>query len=181
MKSIFLFLGIILSLISISEAQEAAVLRVGDDAPSFTLPYATKDSIARVRLRLDTITTSKRVLIAFYPADWSSGCTKEFCVMRDNLAQLSDLKVELLAISGDYIFSHHEWAKANNFSFKLLSDHDHAVARKYNSYNHESGYNKRTVYLVDIGGKISYIDLNYSVSDDRSFKKLRAAIEGVPK
>lgn len=181
MKFGSIIVAIVILTISIATAQEPAPLRVGDKAPGFTLPYATKDSIAKEKLNIELLTKAKRAVIAFYPADWSGGCTKEFCTMRDNLSLLSDLNVELLAVSGDYLFSHREWARHQNFPFKLLSDHDHAVAKRYGSYNGESGYNRRTVYLIDIGGNISYIDLNYSVSDDRSFNKLRSAVQGVPK
>jgi peroxiredoxin len=162
-------------------AQQMAMLKIGDTAPSFSLPYATKDSVSRGKITLSDMTKNQKVILAFYPADWSGGCTKEICLLRDNFKSLADLNTEVFAISGDYIFSHYEWAKFHNLPFKLLSDHDHSVAKMYSSYNAEYGYNKRTVYIVDVGGKISYIDLNYSVSDDKSFKKLRAALEGLRK
>ncbi|MBI4418857.1 MAG: redoxin domain-containing protein, partial [Ignavibacteriales bacterium] len=73
--------------------------------------------------------------MAFYPADWSPGCTKELCTFRDSLARLQEPNVEILAISGDYVWSHHAWAKHHEFPFKLLSDHRHTVARLYASSN----------------------------------------------
>lgn len=179
---------LILSIISLSAlfiqlltAQQETMLKIGDTAPSFSLPYATKDSVSRGKITLSNITEKQKIILAFYPADWSGGCTKEVCTLRDNFKSLADLNTEVLAISGDYIFSHYEWAKFHNLPFKLLSDHDHSVAKMYSSYNAEYGYNKRTVYIVDVGGKISYIDLNYSVSDDKSFKILRTALEGLRK
>ncbi|HTP13544.1 MAG TPA: redoxin domain-containing protein, partial [Bacteroidota bacterium] len=108
---------------------------VGTVAPDFTLPYATRDSIARTPLTLSKIVGSRTIVIAFYPADWSGGCTKEMCTMRDNFGSLQSLDAEVLPISGDYVFAHHQWAKDENFQFKLLSDHLHAVAREYASFN----------------------------------------------
>jgi len=58
----------------------------------------------------------------------------------------------------------------HNLPFKLLSDHDHTVAKLYNSYNEKSLYNKRTVYVINKQGKIAYADLQYSVADLKTSK-----------
>ena len=160
-------------------AQEgrAKELKIGDRAPDFLLPYATKDSVSEDSLKLSSVVGKKNVILAFYPADWSGGCTKEMCAMRDNFTVLSDIGAEVIAISGDYAFSHHEWAKQLNLPFKLASDHLHKVARTYNSYNEAYGWNKRTVYVIDKQGKIAYIDLEYKVRDMNSYNKLQEALK----
>ena len=96
--------------------------------------------------------------------------------MRDNFAALEDLNAEILAISGDYVWSHYEWAKYHRLPFKLLSDHDHSIAKIYSSYNERSLYNKRTVYVIDKQGMIAYADLQYSVADLTDFENLKAAL-----
>lgn len=172
-------LGLILFplfLFLIHPASGQTEMRVGDDAPEFALPYATRDSIARTPLKLSEYAGKRNVVLAFYPADWSGGCTKEVCTLRDEFGNLQSLNAEVLAISGDYVFSHHEWAKYHNLPFKLLSDHSHDVAKKYNSYNEKSGMNRRTVFVVDRTGTIVYVDLEYSVRDDGSFNKLKDAL-----
>jgi peroxiredoxin Q/BCP len=116
------------------------------------------------------------VVLAFYPADWSTGCTSEVCTFRDNFSALEGLDAEILAISGDYVWSHFEWAKHHNLPFKLLSDHDHTVAKLYNSYNEKSLYNKRTVYVINKQGKIAYADLQYSVADLKDFEDVKNAL-----
>lgn len=169
-----------LALLLGSGSQDSSVpLKVGDPAPDFSLPYATKDSIASDDLKLSDLIGKRNIVLAFYPADWSGGCTKEVCTLRDNFASLSDLNAEILGISGDYQFSHHEWAVHHNLPFKLVSDHQHAVAQRYSSYM-DSGFNKRTVYVIDKKGKIAYIDLQYSVRDMASFEKLKAALKSLP-
>ena len=160
-------------------AQDQSEPAVGSMAPDFNLPYATKDSIARTPLKLTDFVGKSAVVIAFYPADWSTGCTKEVCTMRDNFAALESLNAEILAISGDYVWSHHEWAKYQNLPFRLLSDHAHAVAKLYNSYNEKSLYNRRTVFVVDKQGKIAYENMKYSVADMQDFEKLKAALAAV--
>lgn len=159
--------------------QEQAGPVVGSVAPDFTLPFATKDSISRIPIKLSNFEGKRAVVIAFYPADWSTGCTKEVCTMRDNFAALENLNAEILAISGDYVWSHHEWAKYQNLPFRLLSDHAHAVAKLYNSFNEKSLYNKRTVFVVDKQGKIAYANMAYSVADLQDFNKLKDALAAV--
>lgn len=161
------------------QAQEEVQLVVGDRAPDFSLPYATKDSIAKSPLKLADFIGKKAVILAFYPADWSTGCTKEVCSLRDNFAGMQELDAEILAISGDYVWSHHEWAKFHNLPFRLLSDHAHSVAKQYASYNEKTLRNHRTIFVIGKNGKIAYFNLAYSVADDRDFLKLRAALQGL--
>lgn len=154
-----------------------APLKVGDPAPNFTLPYATRDSVARDSLKLSALLGKGSVVLAFYPADWSGGCTKEVCMLRDNFAALGALHADIVGISGDYVFSHHEWAKHHDLPFRLASDHNHAVAKQYGSHIDAVGYNRRTVYAIDKTGKIAYFDLAYSVRDTVSFGKLQDALK----
>jgi len=149
---------------------------VGATAPDFSLPFATKDSVGEGNLKLSSLVGTKNIILAFYPADWSGGCTKEVCTLRDNFSALAELNADVVAISGDYEYSHHEWAKNYNLPFILVSDHKHETARAYNSYNETTGYNKRTVFIIDKNGKITYADLMYSVRDAESFEKLKKAL-----
>lgn len=151
-------------------------LKVGDAAPRFTLSYATKDTIVKDGFSLASAIGKSNIILAFYPANWSGGCTKEMCTMRDSFTELSKLGAEVYGISGDYVFSHREWAKHLNLPFALLSDHDHAVANAYHSYNPETGYNKRTVFVIDRNGRIAYLDLEYKAGTLDSFNKLKAAL-----
>ena len=169
--------GFIISLVVSSAAQS---LSVGSVAPDFSLRYATRDSVASSPIRLSAILGGKAIVLAFYPADWSGGCTKEVCGFRDDIAALDGLGVDVLAISGDYVYSHHEWAKHHNLPFRLLSDHDHAVAKLYQSFNERTGYNKRTLFVVDRAGILAYVDLEYSVRDDADYRALVAALKLIP-
>jgi peroxiredoxin len=153
--------------------------RVGDPAPDFTLPAATRDTILMSGVRLSDSFGKAAVVLAFYPADWSGGCTREMCTMRDSFEELSTLHALVYGISGDYVYSHREWAKHLGIPFMLLSDHDHTVARAYGSYNPDRGSNRRTVYVINKEGKIGYADLDYRVDTLDSFKKLTEALKGL--
>ena len=157
----------------------AAAPKVGQPAPDFKLPYATQEALHMKPDEQMSLASQrgKNVILAFYPADWSGGCTTEVCTLRDTFAELSKLNATVLAISGDYVFSHQEWAKHHNLQFPLLSDHDHAVAKMYDSYMAEYGFNKRTVYLVDKEGVVRYVNLAFKAGDKKDYDALRAELE----
>ena len=152
-----------------------AAPKVGEAAPDFKLPYATQEQIyfkPEERLSLSSM-RGKNVILAFYPADWSGGCTKEVCTLRDTFAELAKLNANVLAVSGDYVFSHHEWAKFHKLQFPLLSDHDHKVARAYGSYNEAVGFNNRTVFLIDKDGVVRYSNLEFKAGDANDYSRLK--------
>ena len=149
--------------------------KVGQAAPDFRLPYATLEKIylkPEEYLSLSGM-RGKNVILAFYPADWSGGCTKEVCTLRDTFAELAKLNATVLGVSGDYVFSHHEWAKFHKLQFPLLSDHDHKIARLYGSFNESVGYNKRTIFLIDKDGIVRYSNLEFKAGDINDYNRLR--------
>jgi peroxiredoxin len=149
--------------------------KVGQAAPDFRLPYATQEQIYLKPEEYLALSgqRGKNVILAFYPADWSGGCTKEVCTLRDTFAEMSKLNATVLGISGDYVFSHQEWAKFHKLQFPLLSDHDHRVARLYDSYMEGVGFNKRTVYLIDKEGVVRYVNLDFKAGDANDYSRLR--------
>lgn len=156
----------------------AGAPKVGEAAPDFSLPYATQEKYFLDPKEYMTLMSlrGKNVILAFYPADWSGGCTKEVCELRDTFAELGKLNATVLGISGDYAFSHHEWAKFHKLQFPLLSDHDHKVAKLYESYMEERGYNKRTIYLIDKDGIVRYINLAFKAGDKADYDAIRAEL-----
>src|ERR687894_1162863 len=153
--------------------------KVGEAAPDFKLPYATQEKIftkPEEQMSLSGL-RGKSLILAFYPADWSGGCTTEVCTFRDTFMEFGKLNAVVLGISGDYVFSHHEWAKHHKLPFPLLSDHDHTVAKAYDSYMEQYGFNKRTVYLIDKEGVVRYVNLAFKASDKKDYDALRAELE----
>jgi peroxiredoxin len=178
MKSLYIIaLFLVASSFLMAQVETVKGPDVGEAAPDFTLPFATKEGVSQTNITLSSLFGGKNIILAFYPADWSGGCTKEVCSLRDDFESLSKLNAEILAISGDYQYSHYEWAKFHNLPFKLASDHNHIVAKEYNSFNQDNGFNRRTIYLIDRHGNIQYIDLQYSVKDSKSFERLKEALK----
>jgi peroxiredoxin len=160
-------------------AAAAAAPKVGEAAPDFKLPYATQEKLfmkPEEQMSLSGL-RGKNVILAFYPADWSGGCTTEVCTFRDTFMEFGKLNAVVLGVSGDYVFSHHEWAKHHKLPFALLSDHDHAVARAYASYNDKYGLNNRTVYVIDKEGVVRYVNLAFKAGDKKDYDALRAELE----
>lgn len=151
----------------------AAPPKVGDPAPDFTLPFASQDTINFDGVTLSDYHGEYPVVLAFYPADWSPGCTTQMCNFRDNFSAFNAIDAEIFGISGDYVFSHKAWIDSMGFQFKLLSDHQHKVAQMYESYRPKLGMNKRTVFVVAPDGTISYIDMEYSPGDPADFDALQ--------
>ncbi len=156
-----------------------AAPKVGEAAPDFKLPYATQEEIHLKPEEWLALSAQhgKNVILAFYPADWSGGCTKEVCTLRDTFAELAKLNATVFGISGDYVFSHHEWAKFHKLPFALLSDHDHKVARMYGTYNEAAGFNNRSVFLLDKQGVVRYANLAFKAGDKADYDTLRAELE----
>jgi len=152
-------------------------LKVGDRAPYFRLPYATRtQQDSKARIGSDDF-TDRRYLIAFHPADWSDVCSRQAQGYRENLKSFEDFGVEVLLISGDYIFSRHEWAKHLNLPFYLLSDHKHEMGKAFGIYDDISGFDTRSAFLVGPDGRIEYINSHYNAENDKDFHELKAAIE----
>ena len=160
-------------------APVAAAPKVGEAAPDFKLPYATQEKLFMKPDEQMTLASlrGKNVILAFYPADWSGGCTTEVCTFRDTFMEFGKLNAMVLGISGDYVFSHQEWAKHHKLPFPLLSDHDHRVAKAYDSYMEQYGFNKRTVYLIDKEGVVRYVNLAFKAGDKKDYDALRAELE----
>lgn len=149
---------------------------VGEDAPDFRLPWASKDSLGAVEddfvLRRQG---GKVTVIAFYPRDFTSGCTAEMRTFTDRYADLFGGDVVVVGISADSLESHRQFAASVGAPFRLLSDPGQRVAARYGSKG-DNGYNRRTVYVIDARGRVAYRDMRFGALDPKSYDRLRAAV-----
>lgn len=107
-------------------AADPVDLKVGDAAPVFSV----KDDSAEDWKSADHV--GKKILVVyFYPADMTNGCTKQACGFRDDMAKLSDKDVEVVGVSGDTVRNHQLFKKAHGLNFALLADTDGKVAEKF--------------------------------------------------
>jgi len=117
-------------------------LAPGDPAPDFTLPDADGHPVSLASFR------GQRVIVYFYPAALTPGCTKEACDFRDNLADLNAQSVAVLGISPDQPSKLAKFRDKEGLTFPLLSDPDHAVLQAYGAYGEKVLYGKKTVGVI---------------------------------
>lgn len=104
-------------------------MAVGDLATDFELPDATGTP-----RRLTELLTQGPVVLFFYPAAMTGGCTAEACHFRDLSAEFAALGAQPVGISSDRPEKQHTFATTNAFGFPLLSDADHAVAKSFGAW-----------------------------------------------
>ena len=117
-------------------------LAPGDPAPDFTLPDADGHPISLSMLR------GTRVIVYFYPAAMTPGCTKEACDFRDNLADLNDAGLAVLGISPDQPAKLAKFRDKEGLTFPLLSDPDRSALEAYGAYGEKKLYGKTTVGVI---------------------------------
>ncbi|MGE5091104.1 MAG: peroxiredoxin [Bacillota bacterium] len=149
---------------------------VGTDAPDFRLPWASKDSLGAVE---DDFVLRKQggkvVVLAFYPKDFTSGCTAEMHTFTDRYADLFPGDVVVVGISADSLESHRQFAASVGAPFRLLSDPSQRVSAMYGSKG-DQGYNRRTIYVIDAQGRVAYRDMRFGALDPKSYDRLKAAV-----
>ena len=134
---LFACIGFIIATISVSGQQG---LKVGDKAPSFKAP-ADDGSTWDIKKFLG----EKYIVVYFYPAAMTGGCTKQACAYRDHKEDLQSAGIEVVGISGDKIESLKLFKQAENLNFTLLSDEKGDIARLFGVPVGAGGAIKRTV------------------------------------
>ena len=146
-------------------------LSPGDTAPAFTLPDADGKDVSLSDFR------DRKVVVYFYPAASTPGCTKQACDFRDNLAELNDAGFAVIGISPDKPEKLARFRDAEALTFPLLSDPSRSVLEAYGAYGEKTLYGKkitgviRSTFVVDEAGKIE--QALYNVKATGHVAKLR--------
>jgi peroxiredoxin Q/BCP len=119
-----------------------ARLAAGDAAPDFTLPDADGNAVTLSSLR------GRRVVVYFYPAAMTPGCTKEACDFRDSLASLAASGFAVLGISPDAPAKLAKFRNRDGLNFPLLSDPQHEVLTAYGAWGEKMMYGKKSVGVI---------------------------------
>ena len=112
--------------LSADEKTKGGQVNVGDPAPVFESiddqgnPWKSTDHVGK-----------KILVVYFYPADLTGGCTAQACGYRDDMNKLADKGVEVVGVSGDSVANHQKFKKAKELKFTLLADEDGSVAKKF--------------------------------------------------
>lgn len=137
-----------------------ARLEIGDTAPPFTLPDADDRIVKLADFK------GRKVIVYFYPAASTPGCTKQACNFRDSLADLNEAGIDVVAISPDKPEKLARFRDAESLSFPLLSDPNRTVLSTWATFGEKKMYGKtvqgviRSTFLVDEKGKIALAQYN---------------------
>jgi thioredoxin-dependent peroxiredoxin len=137
-----------------------ARLQPGDPAPDFTLPDADGKPVSLADYR------GRRVVVYFYPAASTPGCTKQACDFRDSLAELNGAGLDVLGISPDKPAKLAKFRDKEGLTFPLLSDADKDVLNAWGTFGEKQMYGKtvtgviRSTFVVDPEGKIEVAQYN---------------------
>jgi peroxiredoxin Q/BCP len=125
---------------------------VGDPAPDFALDGVGADG-APMRWKLSDH-RGRKLVLAFYPGDFTPGCTRQLCSYRDNFEEFQGVDATILGISPQSVESHERFVAKHGFPFPLLTDADKAVGTAYGIIG-PLGY-RRSVFVVDGEGLVRY-------------------------
>jgi peroxiredoxin len=127
---------------------------VGSTAPDFTLPNQDREPVTLSQQR------GRPVVLAFFPAAFSSTCEKELCTFRDSLGRLSRANAQIYGISVDTFFALKAFADQQRLPFPLLSDFNKQAIRDFGVVNEDmiglKEIAKRSVFVLDKTGVIRY-------------------------
>jgi len=138
-------------------------LAAGDTAPDFTLPTADGSPVSLADLRASA---DKGVIVYFYPAASTPGCTTEACDFRDSLAALQGQGYAVVGVSPDEPAKLARFAAEESLTFPLASDADHEVSEAWGAWGEKKNYGKtytgliRSTVVVDPQGTVTLARYN---------------------
>jgi peroxiredoxin Q/BCP len=139
---------------------ETTRLAPGDKAPAFNLPDADGNNVKLSDYK------GRRVVVYFYPAASTPGCTKQACDFRDSLAELNEAGIDVVGISPDKPEKLAKFRDAEGLTFPLLSDPERKVLTAYGAFGEKQMYGKtvtgviRSTFVVDEKGKVEVAQYN---------------------
>ena len=150
---------------------------VGSTAPDFTLMNHERQPVTLSAER------GHPVVLAFFPAAFSSVCQKELCTFRDQLARFNHTRAKVYGISVDTFFALKAFHDAQGLTFPLLSDFNKQVVREYGVYNEDMiglhGIAKRAVFVIDGKGVIRHREVLQDARNEPDYQKVFTAVESL--
>lgn len=168
---------------AIAEDERPVELKIGDPVPEFQAlddegeKWKSGEHVGR-----------DVVVVYFYPADMTGGCTKQACGFRDAMDDLKDLDVTVVGVSGDSVKNHQLFKKAHDLNFTLLADEDGSIAKKFGvplgpgssierviddtSYTLDRGVTAaRWTFVINKHGKIAAKNTSVNAAEDAQWVK----------
>lgn len=148
-----------------------AKLNVGDPAPDFELPGTGAKTYRLADYR------GRKLILAFYPGDFTAVCTRQFCSYRDQGERLDELGAEVLGISAQSVDSHERFAQEKSLNVPLLADEDREVARAYGVL--AGPMVRRAIFVIDEDGVVRYRKVTLTGLSYESVEDLEQAVASI--
>ena len=143
---------------------------VGSKAPDFTLTDQDRHPVKLSEQK------GKPVVLAFFPAAFSSVCTKELCTFRDSMARLNSAKAQVYGISVDTFFTLKAFQDAQGYNFPLLSDFNKQAIKEFGVFNEDmiglKGIAKRAVFVIDKDGIVRHKEVLDDARNEPNYDKV---------
>ena len=170
---------ILTSLLPVSGGQKQIALKVGDKAPLFN----ANDHLGNLWQASKVLKSGKYLVVYFYPAAMTGGCTKQACAYRDSAEPLKEQGIHVVGVSADSVKSLKYFRDAHRLNFPLLSDVNGFIAKRFGVPIRDGGSIKRTVqgkevtlersftfarwtFIVDPSGKVVYKNTGVNAAED---------------
>jgi peroxiredoxin len=147
---------------------------VGSQAPDFTLTNQDRQPVTLSEQR------GKPVVLAFFPAAFSSVCEKEMCTFRDSMSRLGSAHAQVYGVSVDTFFTLKAFRDQQKLNFPLLSDFNKQAIRDYGVFNEDmiglKGIAKRAVFVIDRDGIVRHREVLEDARNEPDYEKAFGAL-----
>ena len=150
---------------------------LGSKAPDFTLTNQDRQPVTLSEQR------GRPVVLAFFPAAFSSVCQKELCTFRDSIARLGQARAQVYGISVDTFFTLKAFHDQQKLSFPLLSDFNKQAIRDYGVFNEDmirlKGIAKRAVFVIDKDGVVRHREVLEDARNEPDYERVFSALDAL--
>jgi peroxiredoxin len=155
-------------------------LKPGDDAPAFNAYDSDKKQFSLESLK------GHNVVLHFYPAAFTSTCTKQLCTTRDDLSFYNDMNAKVIGISTDSVYVLKKYKEEQQLNFTLASDYNKEISglygAQYEVFNYGmKGTSKRAAFVIDKNGIICYAEVLDNASLLPNFDAIKATLKNCDK
>lgn len=148
------------------------MINIGDKAPDFIMKDQHDKDVRLADYH------GKKVLLAFYVADWSPVCGPEMTCFKDDMSELKNLGIDVIGISVDSVWSHKAWAHQLGIDFPILSDFKRDVSRIYGLLRQE-GFSERAYLILDKHGIVKWKHVMAKPGEKLDNSEIMKAIENL--
>lgn len=153
-------------------------IQVGQSAPDFSLRDTDKNVVTLSEQK------GKNVVLLFYPLAFTSTCTKELCMVRDNLSFYNNVNAQVYGISVDSLFAQGVFKKEQSINFPLLSDFNKTASTAYDTiydhwFNDMDGVSKRSAFVIDKDGIVRYAEVLENAGDIPDFTAIEKCLSSL--